>query len=83
MNTDGTITAGIGDEGGLECPYPVFNGSGSAEPVSLTCCYCCAGHFRFHYKFALGVKLKTKAVVSSALASNRQQPCRFVYEIVG
>jgi len=78
---DGTIFAGIGEEGGFACPCPVFDGVTTAEPVSKTYCYCCAGHFRFHYQIALGVKLRTTSVVSSALYSLRKEPCRFVYEI--
>lgn len=82
LNKDGTITAGIGDEGGFECPCPIFNGLGSQEPVSKTYCYCCAGHFRHHYQIALGIKLITQAVESSALESCGKKPCRFVFEIV-
>jgi hypothetical protein len=82
LNVGGTITAGIGDEGGFACPCPVFQGLEVREPVSLTYCYCCAGHFRFHYQIALGRKLATRAVVSSALASLGAEPCRFVFEIV-
>ncbi|HEX3049128.1 MAG TPA: hypothetical protein VHP83_00620 [Aggregatilineaceae bacterium] len=82
LNEDGTITAGIGDEGGLDCPCPVFEGLDLREPVSLTYCYCCAGHFRFHYQIALGKSLVTKRVVSSALNSLGKQPCRFEYAIV-
>lgn len=82
LNNDGTITASIGEQGGFACPCPVFSGLELSEPVSSTYCLCCAGHFRFHYQIALGVKLKTRAVVSSALASNRQNPCRFVYQVV-
>lgn len=82
LNADGTITAGIGDEGGFECPCPVFNGLGLKEPVSKTYCYCCAGHFRFHYQIALGKKLVTQAVESSILESGGDKPCRFVYAIV-
>jgi hypothetical protein len=82
LNADGTITAGIGDEGGFECPCPVFDGLGLKDPVSRTYCYCCAGHFRFHYMIALGKKLETRAVVSSILASGGEKPCRFVYAII-
>jgi hypothetical protein len=82
LNTDGTITAQIGDEGGFECPCPVFNGLHLQEPVPISYCYCCGGHFRFHYQIALGLKLRTKAVLSSALESRSTKPCRFVYEIV-
>jgi hypothetical protein len=82
LNEDGTITAGISDEGGFECPCPVFNGLGLKEAVSKTYCYCCAGHFRHHYQIALGKKLITQAVVSSALESCGKKPCRFIFEIV-
>ncbi|HEX2905451.1 MAG TPA: hypothetical protein VHO69_01215 [Phototrophicaceae bacterium] len=82
LNEDGTITAGIGDEGGLQCPCPVFDGLEVRQPPAITYCYCCAGHFRYHYQIALGKKLVTKSVVSSALVSHGEKPCRFVYEIV-
>lgn len=82
LNEDGTITASIGDKGGFPCPCPVFDGLVVDQAVSKTYCYCCAGHFRFHYQIALGVKLRTKTVVSSALNSQQKEPCRFVYEIL-
>lgn len=82
INPDGTITAGIGEKGGFACPCPVFDGVEVDEAVSITYCYCCAGHFRYHYQIALGIKLETIAVTSSALASQRKEPCRFVYKIV-
>ncbi len=82
LNEDGTITASIGDQGGFPCPCPVFEGITVNQPVSKTYCYCCAGHFRFHYQIALGVELRTKSVASSALNSLQKEPCRFVYEIL-
>jgi hypothetical protein len=82
LNADGTITAHIGEEGGFDCPCPVFNKAPITGPVPIGYCYCCGGHFRFHYQVALGLKLRTKAVLSSTLASNHTQPCRFVYEII-
>ena len=82
LNPDGTITASIGEKGGFECPCPVFNGVGLTEPVSITYCYCCAGHFRHHYQIALNKSLETVTVLSSALESKRTQPCRFVYKII-
>jgi hypothetical protein len=83
LHPDGTIIAGIGDQGGFPCPCPVFGELKNPEPVSKTYCYCCAGHFRFHYQIALGIRLVTKTVISSALASRSQETCRFVYEIIG
>ncbi len=82
LNADATITARIGEEGGFECPCPVFQGVDLKEPVSITYCYCCAGHFRYHYQIALGKRLITKTVLSSALESRREKPCRFVFETV-
>lgn len=82
LNENGTITAGIGTEGGFPCPCPIFDGVAPERPVSKTYCYCCAGHFRYHYQIALGRRLKTQAVASSALESQRKEPCRFVFEIL-
>jgi hypothetical protein len=81
LNEDGTITGGVGTEGGFDCPCPIFAGWKHEEPVSATYCLCCGGHFRYHYEIALGVKLRTKAVLSTALESMRREPCRFVYEV--
>jgi hypothetical protein len=82
LNEDGMITAQIGDVGGFQCPCPVFDGVVLEQTVSKTYCYCCAGHFRHHYQIALGKRLQTRDVVSSALASHRKEPCRFVFEIL-
>lgn len=79
---DGTISGGVGTEGGFDCPCPALKGWRYEEPVSPTYCLCCAGHFRHHYQIALGVKLQVKEVLSTALASQRRQPCRFVFEIM-
>lgn len=84
LNNDGTISTGVfwGEENGYKCPCPSFNGLKLLEPVSITYCYCCAGHFRYHYQNALGVKLRTKEVVSSVLESMGKKPCQFVFEII-
>ena len=82
LNEDGTITAGVGDVGGFQCPCPVFGSVELEQAPSKTYCYCCAGHFRHHYQIALGKRLRTRDVVSSALASRRKEPCRFVFEIL-
>ena len=82
LNEDGTIAAGIGDVGGFQCPCPVFDGVALEQAVSKTYCYCCAGHFRHHYQIALGKRLRTQDVVSSALESRGKEPCCFVFEIL-
>ena len=82
LDQNGMIIAGIGDQGGFPCPCPVFDGVELSQAVSKTYCYCCAGHFRFHYHIALGMRLKTREVVSCALESQSTEPSRFVFEIL-
>jgi hypothetical protein len=81
LHEDGTISGGVGSAGGFDCPCSVFRGWKYEEPVPSTYCLCCAGHFRYHYQIALGVKLKVKEVISTALASKRGERCRFLYEM--
>lgn len=85
LNADGSITAGIGPEGGCPCACSIFSGAGGRqpeEPVSTTYCLCCGGHFRHLYQIALDLPLRTRAVLSTSLASRGQKPCRFVFEPV-
>ncbi|MDD4292197.1 MAG: hypothetical protein PHX51_08215 [Clostridia bacterium] len=49
--------------------------------VSPTYCGCCAGHFRYHYQNALGVKLKLISIPSSPLNTNCEGSCQFVFKI--
>ena len=49
--------------------------------MPINYCLCCAGHFRFHYQKALGIKLRVKKIVSSAFDSNPQY-CSFIFEII-
>ena len=84
LKDDGTITTGIFYKGadGYKCACPCFHNEKFQEPISATYCLCCAGHFRYHYQNALGVKLKTMKVLSSPLESLGKKPCVFIYEIV-
>lgn len=87
LNSDGDIeSTAVGSyehSGGMTCPCWYFNGHVPDEgPMPLTYCLCCAGHFRFHYQKALGVKLRVKRVVSSIINSGGELPCVFVYEII-
>jgi hypothetical protein len=81
LQDDGTITCGVGTEGGHDCPCRHFRGWKYEEPVSVTWCLCCGGHFIHFYQVALGVRLRIKEVLSSALQSQRREPCRFVLEV--
>ena len=84
LHEEGTISAEIIwlDNGEYRCPCPKFNGLKLKEPVSATYCHCCAGHFRYHYQNALGVKLSTKEIYSSVLSTMGKKPCKFIYEIM-
>jgi len=77
LHADGTITAHLMYmvDGAYRCPCPNFHLLKMAVPVSPTYCLCCAGHFKHHYQNALGVRLKTKEIVSSPLSSMGRQPC--------
>jgi hypothetical protein len=81
LHEDGTISGGVGTEGGFDCPCSVFRGWKYEEPVPPTYCLCCAGHFRHHYQIAFGLKLRVKAVLSTTLESRREKPCRFLFEV--
>lgn len=82
LTRDGDIeTVGIGHMD--HCPCWNFAGCVPVNgPMPLSYCLCCAGHFRFHYEKALGVKLRVKQVVSSNINSGAKEPCVFLYQIV-
>jgi hypothetical protein len=85
LNADGDIeTVAVGREGafGMRCPCWHFKGRLPEGGMPLSYCLCCAGHFRFHYESALGVRLRAKRVVSSMLNSGGEKPCAFVFEII-
>lgn len=84
LKEDGTIRDGIWYEvdGKYKCACTCLNKEKLQEPISSTYCLCCAGHFRHHIQKALGIKLKTKEVVSSAIESMERKPCIFSFEII-
>ena len=83
LKEDGVIRTGIyyQEDDRYKCACPCFHKEKITEPISSTFCLCCAGHFRYHYQNALGVSLKTKAVISSPLESLGKDPCIFEFEI--
>ena len=77
-NDDGTITVYAvkwfnGDK--YLCSCSNFSGLNLDYNVSKNYCFCCAGHFKYHYEIMLGVKLKTLEIISSPLDSNGEKPC--------
>lgn len=82
LNVDGDIeTVGIGLMDRCPC-WQLGGHTPEGEPMPLTYCLCCAGHFRFHYERALSLRLRVKRVASSILNSRGREPCTFVYEII-
>ena len=51
------------------------------QPISITYCYCCAGHVKRHIQMALGRKVEVR-VASSALSSGGSEPCRFLCRLL-
>lgn len=84
-NSDGTITVNavsFFDGEKFLCACSNFNGVKRDYSVSKSYCYCCAGHFKYHYEIMLGVKLRTLEIVSSPLDSNGTKSCVIKYEII-
>lgn len=84
-NQDGTITVHAvyyNDGKKFLCACSNFNGVKRDYSVSKKYCFCCAGHFKYHYEIMLGVKLKTLEIVSSPLDSEGENPCIIRFAIV-
>ena len=68
--------------GQYECGCSNFRRLKRDYPVSRSYCYCCGGHFKYHYEIMLDVKLELQDVVSSPLDSEGKNPCVFTYKII-
>lgn len=86
LTEDGKIytemCAGSGTPDKLTCSCWRFKGcvsSGGKMPVNY--CLCCAGHFRFHYQTALGLKLRVHKIVSSVFGEPPQY-CSFLFDVI-
>ena len=56
------------------CACPTISRQ-AVQPTSKNYCYCCAGHFKFHYEIMLDCKLTVAEIVSSPLDSNGEKSC--------
>lgn len=84
-NEDGTITVNAVSyykDGRFMCCCSNFNNLKYDYSVSKDYCFCCAGHFKYHYEIMLGVSLKTIEIVSSPLDSNGRDACVIKFEII-
>lgn len=66
----------------FECACPTVSKIKLDYPIPREYCYCCGGHFKYHYEIMLGVKLKLVEIVSSPHDTDGEKPCAFRYEIV-
>ena len=85
LNADGTITVravSYSDGEKFLCACPNFNGVKRESSVSRSYCFCCAGHFKFHYEILLGVTLRTVEISSSPLDTDGKEPCVIRFAIL-
>lgn len=61
-------------DGKYLCACPTINKQQN-QPKNRNYCYCCAGHFRFHYEIMLECKLNVSEIVSSPLDSDGEKSC--------
>ena len=84
LNEDGTLTLHAiyySDGDKFLCACPNFTKVNRDYPVSKNYCFCCAGHFKYHYEIMLGVRLKTLEIISSPLDSEGKNPCVIRYVV--
>lgn len=67
----------------FECACPTVSKVRHDPPIPREYCYCCGGHFLFHYEIMLGAKLKLVEIVSSPHDTDGRRPCVFRYSFTG
>jgi hypothetical protein len=88
LNEDNTITVAFSGyqngkhTGANTCSCSVIKKLKQPFSISPTYCGCCAGHFKYHYQNALGVKLRLLRIESSPLNTNCEAPCSFTFEVL-
>ena len=66
----------------FECACPTVSKIKRDYTIPREYCYCCGGHFKYHYEIMLGVKLKLVEIVSSPHDTGGEMPCAFRFEIM-
>lgn len=88
LNDDNTLSVSwvYGQDNNYDCVCTcktIIEARSSGNPtVSPTFCACCAGNIKSLYQAALGVKLKLKKVVSSAISTDGKKRCEFLFDII-
>jgi len=65
----------------FECACPTISKIKRNYNIPKEYCYCCGGHFKYHYEIMLGVKLDIVEIVSSPHDTDGCKPCVFKYQI--
>lgn len=70
----------VGDR--FECACPTLSKVKRDYEIPREYCYCCGGHFKYHYEIMLNRKLRLVEIVSTPHEKNGVNPCVFRFEIV-
>ena len=83
LNDDGTLSVfwDVGEPGQYKCVCGYMRKLADQSDVPRTFCGCGGGHARKSLQRSLGIKLNLKEIVSSALSSNGQKRCEFLFEV--
>lgn len=66
----------------FECVCPTVSKVKRDYAIPREYCYCCGGHFKFHYEIMLGTKLELTEIVSSPHDTDGREPCAFRFRII-
>lgn len=66
----------------FECVCPTVSHVKRDYAIPREYCYCCGGHFKFHYEIILGVKLELCEIVSSPHDTEGREPCAFRFRMM-
>lgn len=66
----------------FECACPTVSRIKREQDIPREYCYCCGGHFKYHYEIMLGVKLEIVEILSSPHDTQGTEPCVFKYRII-
>lgn len=86
LNADGDIVVhavSYHPEDRFECACPTVSHVKRDYAIPREYCFCCGGHFRFHYEIMLSLKLELCEIVSSPHDTEGREPCVFRFRIVG
>lgn len=63
------------------CACPTVSKVKKEKPIPKEYCYCCGGHFKYHYEIMLGKKLELAEIVSSP-HEDQTRPCTFRFRFI-